>query len=488
MAIKLNQSLKQTQTLTMTPQLQQAIKLLTLTHMEMTSAISEEMMENPMLEELGGAGDEKVKSEVDYKEERLSDQNQEASAESFDEKPIVERDDFDLKSYIEDYNNTSSTAPSMVSRDSDDQMNYENVISQEMSLADHLDWQLKMAELDEEEWKVASRVVYNINDDGYLDIPFEEIIADSGVDRELAFDVLHMVQELDPVGCGAQNLQECLLAQARIADERSPLLEKLITNHLEDLQRRDYKKICSSTGVDEEVVKQTALLLQNFHPKPGRLVAPAETHYVTPDIYIYEVAGEFLVKVNDDGVPRLRISKIYQQMLQNSEVTGDKEAKGYVEERVRSAMWLIKSIQNRQRTIEKVAKAILAKQQMFFKKGPEHLKPMILKDVAQEIEMHESTVSRVTTNKYMHTPIGMFELKYFFNAGVGGKDGGVDVSGEVLKLKIKAIVASENPKRPLSDQKLAELLSKDDIKVARRTVAKYREILGILSSSKRKVK
>ncbi len=487
MAIKLNQSLKQTQTLTMTPQLQQAIKLLTLTHLEMTSAIAEEMMENPMLEELGNEGAD-LKSDVDYKEERLSEQNREASSENFDEKPVVERDDFDLKSYIEDYNTTSSSPPSMVSHDPDEQMNYENVVSQGMSLADHLDWQLKMADLDETAWKVANLIIYNINDDGYLEISFEEIIAESGVEREMAFEVLHKVQELDPVGCGAQNLQDCLLAQARIADERSPLLEKLIRFHLEDLQRRDYKTISANTGADEETIKQTALLLQNFHPKPGRLVAPAETHYVTPDIYVYEVGGEFVVKVNDDGVPRLRISKLYQQMLKSSEVTGDKTAKDYVEERVRSAMWLIKSIQNRQRTIEKVAKAILAKQQMFFKKGPEHLRPMILKDVANEIGMHESTVSRVTTNKYMHTPIGMFELKYFFNAGVGGKDGGVDVSGEVLKLKIKALVGSENPKRPLSDQKLAELLSKDDIKVARRTVAKYREMLGILSSSKRKVK
>lgn len=486
MAVKLNQSLKQTQTLTMTPQLQQAIKLLTLTHLEMTSAIAEEMMENPMLEEMGGSQSDEPS--IDYKEERLAEQNKEAASENFEERTVVERDDFDLKSYIEDYNNTSYQTPSMVGSDPEDQMNYENIVSQSMTLADHLEWQLKMADLSDMEWKIANMIIYNINDDGYLEISFEEIIAESGAERELAFEVLYKVQELDPVGCGAQNLQDCLLAQARIADERSPLLEKLIRFHLEALQKHDYKSICNATGADEETIKQTALLLQHFHPKPGRLVTPAETHYVTPDIYVYEIGGEFVVKVNDDGVPRLRISKLYQQMLKSSETTGDKSAQEYVEERVRSAMWLIKSIQNRQRTIEKVAKAILSKQQMFFKKGPEHLKPMILKDVAEEIGMHESTVSRVTTNKYMHTPIGMFELKYFFNAGVGGKDGGIDVSGEVLKLKIKALVASENPKRPLSDQKLAELLSRDDIKVARRTIAKYREMLGILSSSKRKVK
>lgn len=197
------------------------------------------------------------------------------------------------------------------------------------------------------------------------------------------------------------------------------------------------------------------------------------------------MGDEFVVKVNDDGVPRLKISKLYQQMLSQKD---NKEAYEYVQEKMKSALWLIKSIQNRQKTIYKVSKAIVAQQQDFFKKGPRYLKPMVLKDIANEIGMHESTVSRVTTNKYMHTPIGMFELKYFFNTGVGGKNGGIDVSSEVLKLKIKELVANENPKKPLSDQKIAALLSRDDVKVARRTVAKYRELLGIQSSSKRKLK
>ncbi len=485
MAVKLSQSLKQTQTLAMTPQLQQAIKLLTLTHLEMTNVIQEEMLENPMLEDLGDAPGE-AKNETDYREESLVETNREVSAEHFDEGTVVPKDDFDLKGYIDDYNNTSSTPPSMATHDPDDQYNYENIVSQGMTLAEHLEWQLKMTDLSEEDWKIAKSIIFNINDDGYLEVAFDELIAESGLERTRAFEVLHLVQELDPVGCGAQNLQDCLLAQARIADERSPLLEKLIRHHLEDLQKRDYHKISRETGAEEEVIKQTALLLQNFHPKPGRLVAPAETHYVTPDIYVFEVGGEFVVKVNDDGIPRLRISKLYQQLLRESANSKDKSAKDYVEERVRSAMWLIKSIQNRQRTIEKVSKAIVAKQQLFFKKGVQFLKPMILKDIAEEIGMHESTVSRVTTNKYMHTPIGMFELKYFFNAGLGGKDGGTDVSSEVLKLKIKALVEGESAKKPLSDQKIAELLSRDDVVIARRTVAKYREMLGILPSSKRK--
>ena len=294
-----------------------------------------------------------------------------------------------------------------------------------------------------------------------------------------------LIKRLDPVGCGCETLTDCLLAQARIAEERSPLLEKIIKNHLKDLEGRDYPKIAKSLGVDRGQIEKTVELLKNFYPKPGRLISSSDTHYVVPDIYVVKVGTEFVVKVNDDGVPRLKISQLYQKMLGQKE---NKEAYDYVQDKLKSALWLIKSIENRQKTIYKVSQAIVAQQQDFFKRGPRFLKPMVLRDIANEIGMHESTVSRVTTNKYMHTPIGLFELKYFFNTGVGGKNGGMDVSSEVLKLKIKELISSENPKKPLSDQKIASLLSRDDVKVARRTVAKYREVLGILSSSKRKVK
>lgn len=485
MAIKISQSLKQTQNLMMTPQLQQAIKLLTLTHLEMTNVIAEEMVENPMLEELDRDSDSSS-SEEDYKVEKLEMDNAEASAENFQEESIVNKDDFDWQSYIETYNNHSSSPPDMAAADySEETPNYENIISKGQTLAEHLEWQLRMEELPKAEFEFALTIIHSINDDGYLDVRFEELLSETDLERDEAFEVLEMVQRFDPVGCGAETLQECLLAQARIAEERSPLLEKIIRDHLSDLKNKDHEKIAKEIGVSVDQIINTAELLKNFHPKPGRLVSPEETHYVVPDIFVVEIGGEFVVKVNDEGVPRLKVSKAYQEVLQGQ---GNKEAQDYVQEKLRSAMWLIKSIQNRQRTIIKVAKAIVRQQQEFFKKGPKFLKPMVLKDVANEIGMHESTVSRVTTNKYMHTPIGLFELKYFFNAGIGGKNGGIDVSSEVLKLKIKELVANENPKKPLSDQKIAELLSRDDVEVARRTVAKYREMLGILSSSKRKVK
>lgn len=484
MAIKLSQGLKlkQTQSLMMTPQLQQAIKLLTLTHQEMTDLIAEEMVENPMLEE--------IQPESDYQLERLEDQNREMSGEEFQEQSMTNKgdDDFDWQSYIDNYNSNSSQ-PSMVGPTNNDEMpTYENIVSRGMTLAEHLEWQLRMEELTEEEIAFALKIIHEINEDGYLDIPFEKIVASSDIERGIAEDVLRLVQSLDPVGCGAENLVDCLLAQARIMEERSPLLEKIIREHLEDLKDHNHKKIAKDLAVSEEQVRKTSELLHQFYPKPGRLVSSQDTHYVVPDIYVVLVGGEYVVQVNDDGVPRLRISELYQSVLNKSDTSEDKEANRFVQDKLKSALWLIKSIHNRQRTIEKVAKAIVRQQQQFFRKGVKLLKPMTLKDIANEIGMHESTVSRVTTNKYMHTPLGVFELKYFFNTGVGGKDGGVDISSEVLKLKIKEMIEAESPKKPLSDQKIAELLSRDDVEVARRTVAKYRELLGIASSAKRKVK
>ncbi|MEI8346355.1 MAG: RNA polymerase factor sigma-54 [Pseudomonadota bacterium] len=485
MAIKLGQSLRMQQNLMMTPQLQQAIKLLTLTHLELTNVIAQEMVENPMLEELQ-EGDSMVEATDKGGEElqRLESENVELRPENF-EQPALKKDDFDWQNYLEGYNSYSYSPPSMATSDPDDAPNYENIVSKGMTLADHLEWQLRMENLSTEQWELADMIIHNVNDDGRLEIAFDELIAQCKLNREEAFDVLYMVQRLDPVGCAAQNLKDCLLAQARILGEGSPLLELLIDNHLEDLQRKDYEKIHKISGISVDKIKAAEEILHSFHPKPGRLVSPGETQYIVPDIYVVEVGGKFVVRVNDDGIPRLRVSQLYQHLLGKSS-NGDAKAKEYVQEKLKSALWLIKSIQNRQKTIIKVADAIVAQQQEFFRKGAQFLRPMVLRDIAGEIGMHESTVSRVTTNKYMHTPMGLFELKYFFNSGLGGKNGSVDISSEALKLKIKALVTNENPKRPLSDQKLAELLSRDDVVIARRTVAKYREMLDIASSAQRK--
>jgi RNA polymerase sigma-54 factor len=483
MAIKMHQGLKQTQSLMITPQLQQAIKLLTLTHLEMTTLISQEMVENPMLEEIDGEMDagpsEESREEIDAHE---------ATAENFSGPELIEgaKDTFDWESYSESFNSNSSSSPNMKESTSpEDLPSYENMVSKGQSLQEHLEWQLRMESLSDEQLNFCLDIIGNIDDDGYLEIPFDEIVArHPALERDEAIGFLGLVQHLDPVGCGAQNIQECLGIQARILHERSPLVELIIERNLHELEKKDYAKISKDFGVSKEKVKDAELIIMGLNPKPGRLVSSDETQYVVPDIFVAEVGGEFVVQVNDEGVPRLRISNLYKSLIKSGQ--SDTEAKEFVQDKLRAAMWLIKSIENRQKTIYKVANSIVRTQQEFFKKGPAFLKPMILKDIANEIGMHESTVSRVTTNKFMHTPIGTFELKYFFNAGIGGKNGGIDIAGESLKLKIKEMIGNEDPKRPLSDQKISELLSTKDIVVARRTVAKYREMMGIAPSSKRK--
>jgi RNA polymerase sigma-54 factor len=367
----------------------------------------------------------------------------------------------------------------------DEMPNYENMVSRGMTLQEHLEWQLKMENLMEDEWQLAFHIIHNLDDEGYLEEDFEEIIAKSGMDREDAFEILSMIQNLDPIGCASRSLEECLIVQAEALEVRSLLVEKIIKNHLKDLHKKDYNAISKTTGVDRDKIKEAEMIIMGFHPKPGRLVGVDETHYVVPDIFVKQVGNEFVVKLNNEGVPRLKISKLYQSLLKANSA-GDEKAKDYIQDKLRSALWLIKSIENRQKTIDKVANAIVKYQPEFFKKGAAFLRPMILKDIANEIGMHESTVSRVTTNKYMHTPLGVFELKYFFNTGIGGKNGGIDIAAESLKVKIKELIDNENTRKPLSDQKISEILSTKDIKVARRTVAKYREMMGVLPSSKRK--
>ena len=485
MAVKLSQGLKlkQSQTLTMTPQLQQAIKMLTLTHTELTEVIATEMVENPMLEEFGAEVNVDQKSESDYKVDKLENQTKEAVAENFEEPTVMAKDDFDWNSYVEAYENSSYTPPNMAKQDFDELPNYENIVSSGKNLAEHLELQLRMENLTEDEWKVADSIIYNIDEGGYLDESIEVIISKTGHDREDSLEILKMIQNLDPVGCGSRDLQECLYIQARALTDRAPLVELIIKEHMSLLERGELKGIAKITGVEEEVVKEALFVIHNFHPKPGRLVSGEDTHFVVPDIYVVESDGEFSVRLNDEGVPKLRISKLYMSMLKDKE---NKEAQDYVKEKLNAAKTLMESIYRRQDTIFKVAEAIVERQQNFFKKGPKFLKPMILKDIADEIGRHESSVSRATTNKYMHTPIGLFELKYFFNTGLGGKNGSADIASEVLKIKIKELVAKENPAKPLSDQKIGEVLSREDVKIARRTVAKYRESLGILSSAKRK--
>ena len=467
MAVSMKQSMNLSQSLRMTPQLQQAIKLLQLSRMELETEVRKELEENPVLEEnLEGpeARQEDPTDNVDH---------------SQDQDP-TKQDEFDWESYIDHQNKPQ--APSGAGGN-EEIMNYENVISATTTLYDHLMWQVKLHGFNEEEEEQASIVVSYIDDDGYLKVPFDKMAEEEEASAKDLEEILPFVQEFDPPGVGARDLKECLLIQAKHLEEDTHDFVFLIENHLKDLEKKNYEGIARAMNMDLESVIEMCKIIYTMDPKPGRIFMSNDTHFVTPDVYVYKVGDEYMVSLNEDGLPRLRISNFYKNVLKGDQAKDSTQ--DYIQDKLRSAIWLIKSIHQRQRTIYKVTESIVKHQREFFDKGPAHIKPMILRDIAADIGMHESTVSRVTTAKYLHSPRGIFELKYFFNSGISKTDGDA-LASESVKMKIKALIDDENPKAPLSDQKIVDLLKKDGIKIARRTVAKYRDVLKILPSSKRK--
>ena len=474
MAVHMKQSLALKQALRMTPQLQQAIKLLQLSRLELETAIRKELTENPVLEE----GME-IQTE-EPKEAAPTDTPTEPTMPEQDMQDPRKQDEFEWDSYFENQQKTRERA---TGGGNEEIMNYENVIASTETLHDHLHWQASLYGLNEEELAHAHVLIDSINDDGYLKTPLSQIAEEEGIAEKDLEETLHFIHEFDPPGVGARDLKECLLIQAKHLQEDTHDIVRLINDHLHDLEKKNYPAVAKAMDISVEEVVEMCKIINTMEPKPGRIFAVNDTHYVTPDVYVYLVGEEYVVSLNEDGMPKLRISNFYKSMLKGEEIKG--EAQDYIQDKLRSAVWLIKSIHQRQRTIYKVAESIVKHQKEFFEKGPAFIKPMILRDIANDIEMHESTVSRVTTAKYMHTPRGIFELKYFFNSGIS-KTGGGSLASESVKLKIKSMIDDEDPKKPLSDQKIVDLLKKDGIEIARRTVAKYRDVLKILPSSKRK--
>ena len=473
----LRQSMNLSQSLVITPQLQQAIKLLQMSRMELESAVRSELEENPILEEAEMLKDEDLQrtkeaaSEVDPGTETANDQHSQDPQK---------QDEFEWESYIE----ANQKPPQSGMAGSEEIMNYENVITASQTLHDHLYWQVKMNGFSEEEERAADALIGAIDDDGYLKVPLDQIAEEEKVELPLLEDTLTLIHEFDPPGVGARDLKECLLIQAKHLQEDTHDLVNLLNNHLKDLEKKNYEAIAKAMGREVEDIIEMCKIIYAMDPKPGRAFVSSDTHYVTPDVYVYKVGEDYVVSLNEDGLPRLKISNFYKNMLKGGKSTGDK-TQDYIQEKLRSAVWLIKSIHQRQRTIYKVAESIVKHQREFFEKGSEHLKPMVLRDIANDIGMHESTVSRVTTAKYVHTPQGIYELKYFFNSGISSSDGD-SLASESVKIKIKDLVAKEDTKNPLSDQKIVDLLKLDGIQIARRTVAKYRDMLKILPSSQRK--
>lgn len=489
MAIELRQHLKLSQQLVITPQLQQAIKLLQLSRMELVDLIQGELMENPVLEEGPQPEDEEVPQEVAKEIET------DVPLESSPEAPVAEvgsKDgdfkepkEFDWENYIGTYNDAGEGGGKMMALE--ELPSYENFVSRPATLVDHLEWQLRMSELDEKEEEIGVVIIGAVDDNGYLTVSLHELAEKNGYKLEEVEDVLSVIQAFDPTGVGARDLKECLLLQATRFGADSPLLCTIIKDYLPLMEKKDYGALSRKLKLPLPKVQLLAQIICEMEPKPGRPYGKQDTQYITPDVYVTKMENDYAVLLNEEGLPRLRVSLFYRNLFSkegNGSSTPD-QAKGYVQEKLKSALWLIRSIHQRQRTLYKVAKCIVKFQKEFLDHGINHLKPMILKDVAEEIGMHESTVSRATNNKYMHTPQGIFELKFFFNSSVSVTSG-QDVASESVKQKIRNMVSSENLRRPMSDKDIVSTLKESNIDIARRTVAKYREILGILPSSKRK--
>lgn len=482
MSMQLKTSLKLSQNLRMTPQLQQAIKLLQLSRVELENEVRKELVENPVLEEAQETleSDNKTQSKDETKSLNADDMSFEPSDSS--QQDPQKQDEFDWENYVDQQYRPPQSG---TGGGNEEIMNYENIISSEQTLYDYLMWQVGLSGFNEEEYALMNILVSYVEDDGYLKTPIEEIAASEEIDAKELEEMVPFLHELDPPGVGARDLKECLLVQAKHLEEDTHDLVNIINNHLKELEKKNYRGIAKEMNIDLEDVIELCKIIYSMDPKPGRSFMQKDTQFITPDVYVYKVGDEYVVSLNEDGLPKLRVSNLYKSILNKGTKGSADKTQEYIQDKLKSAIWLIKSIHQRQRTIYKVTESIVKHQTDFFEKGAAHIKPMILRDIANDIGMHESTVSRVTTNKYVHTPQGIFELKYFFNSGISKSDGD-SLASESVKLKIKNLISDEDPKNPLSDQKIVDLLKKEGIKIARRTVAKYRDVLKILPSSKRK--
>src|SRR6476619_6995907 len=465
---------KLVQKLILTPSLQPAIKLLPMSTLELSDLLNQEMVENPMLEEVPT--------------EELQPADTAAAPEKNDAAEKANKtdtwDDQDYEYFFGDYldDGYRPRAPQEVK----ELPPIENTLSTTGSLADHLLWQLSMQTDDPLLREIGGAIIGNLDDDGYLVASFDELAAMGpwpvgDVDR-----ALKTVQGFDPVGVAARDLQECLLLQLRHLGLQDTPTEKIVTEHLRLLQNHQVPEIARKLGVTIDDLKEHIEIIRNLDPKPGSRYNPTQSQYVIPDVYIIKVEDQYVAVLNEDGLPQMRISPVYRRLLDKGAAGNNDETRAYVKDKFRSALWLIKSVEQRQKTIHKVANRIIHFQREFLDHGIEYLRPLVLRDAANDIGMHESTVSRVVNNKYMHTPQGVFELKYFFHSGISSSYGDA-VSSVTIKNRIKKIIEGEDPKKPLSDSKIVNILQREGLMLARRTIAKYREELKIPTSNQRKV-
>ena len=467
---KLGLQARLSQRLILTPSLQQAIKLLPLTTLELAEVLEAEMMENPMLEE--------------------SPQSEGLSAEDLPEnatpEPEVQVDplgEIDVEKFFEDYLDDRSERRTR-NADIPELPPIENTLTETPDLYDHLMWQLRMSAADDKIEEIGEAMIQNLEEDGFLRTSLEEIAAMGPYALADVEKTLEIIQALDPAGVAARDLQECLHLQLRNLGLLGTPTEVMVRDHMKQLQTHQYSEIGKAMGLTAEEVSHYLEIVRRLDPKPGLKYSPKSSSYIIPDVFVVKEGDDYKIVLNDDGLPKLRISPTYKRMLDGGGENSE-ETRNYVKEKLRSALWLLKSVDQRQRTIYKVTESIVRHQRGFLDQGIAHLRPLVLRDVATDIGMHESTVSRVVANKYVHTPRGVFELRFFFHSGITSTDG-ESISSVTIKDKIRKMIENEDHSRPLSDSRIAELLSADGLPLARRTVAKYREELRIPPSNLRK--
>lgn len=496
MALELRQQLKLSQQLVMTPQLQQAIRLLQLSRIDLVETVHTELMENPFLEEVTdnnqhadalareGVNSHEREQNVATSDGRSNDaeavQGAPASQDGYDKD--LERN-ADWSDYMGEFASSSNQMQGREYELPEEMTSFEARYASQPSLEGHLMWQLRLSRLSDAEKDIGEIIVGNIGSSGYLQASIEEISTMGHCSEEDAERVLGVIQRFDPVGIAARTPQESLLTQIDVLGySRDPVLVALVRDHLEDLEKRRYKPLLKKFKIDLEDLREYIDIIQGLDPMPGSSFGGSDPVFVSPDVFVYKYDGEFVIVLNDDGLPHLQLSSMYDESMADLS-SSDKE---FFQEKVRSAAWLIKSLYQRQRTLYKAVESIIRHQEDFFNDGVAKLRPLILRDIAEDIGMHESTVSRITTNKFVATPHGVFELKFFFNSALELDDGS-QVGSESVKALIKKLLTEEDPREPLSDERIGEILKEQlQVNIARRTVAKYRTAMGIPSSSKRK--
>jgi RNA polymerase sigma-54 factor len=483
MALEQKLSLKLAQKLVMTPSLQQAIKLLQMTRMELDTLLTQELVENPVLEESAEVAEDETPAE------EVAAPEAPANGEELNHEQSMEN--IDLDAYFGDYWEGSGASSMM---EEHEEPPIENSLTREPDLYDHLLWQLHMAEVAPRQREIAELIIGNLSPDGFLMASPEEIRAmgdRQGEERNYTIEeveeALRLVRGFDPPGIACTDLRESLLLQMDVLGvPAEALARQMVAEAWELFLRRQFPAVAKKLGVELPELEAALELVRTLETHPGRRFSTDRPHYIEPDVFVRRVGEEYVIQLNDDGLPRLRVSRAYRRMLQTMRSEGRQtEAQQFIKDKIRSAVWLIKSLDQRQRTIYKVASSIVRQQREFLDRGIEHLRPMVLRDVAEDIGMHESTVSRVVSNKYMHTQRGLYPMKFFFHSGID-REYGDNISSLTVKRKIEQLIQAEDPKRPLSDSELMRILNREGIQIARRTVAKYRDELSIPSSTDRK--